>query len=139
MEQSIDRLASLTGVDRDKLEPGLSAKMKELGMYKYSYEFMEDELSRYMAKELAGSGELEIVRELDYERGMLRKIATKFAEAKKDGVILVYNKRFEAVSIAGAASKEGAVEFVKRQAKKLGMQFKGGGSDRIAEGKFAPQ
>ena len=136
MEHSIDNLAKLTGVDRDKLEPGLSAKMKELGMYKYSYEFMEEQLSGYVAKELAEGRDDEIVKELDYDRSMLRKIATKFTDGKKDGTILLYNKRFEAVSVSGAESDENALEFTKAEAKKLDLVFKGGGSKRIAEGRL---
>ena len=136
MEHSIDNLAKLTGVDRDKLEPGLSAKMKELGLYKYSYESMEDQLSGYIAKELAEERDDELVKELDYERSLLRKIATKFADAKPKGAILLYNKRSEVVAVSGSESEEDALEFAKEEAKRQDMAFKGGGSKRIAEGRL---
>jgi len=136
VEHSIDRLARITGVDRDKLEPGLSAKLKELEMYRTSYENMEEKLSDYTARELAGTQYNALAKELDYDRNMLRKIATKFADSKKTAVIMLYNSKSEVVAISGSESKDSALDFIKEQAKRLKMQFKGGGSKRIAEGKL---
>jgi alanyl-tRNA synthetase len=136
VEQSIDRLARLTGVDRDKLEPGLSARLKELEMYRSEYEAMKERLGGYIVKELEGAQERTLSRELDCDREMLRKIATKFADSRKDSTVLLYNKALDAVAISGSDSKEDALEFARERAKMIGRDFKGGGSKRIAEGKL---
>ena len=136
LEDNIDQLAKLTGIDRDKISSGLSAKLKELELYKERYEGSEELLIRYIAKDLVGSNLKKLTKELNYDRDMLRKIATAFVELKKDDAIVLSNSKHEIVAITGNDSEENALDLAKKHAKELKKEFVGGGTKRIAEGKL---
>ncbi|MGC8651673.1 MAG: alanine--tRNA ligase [Candidatus Micrarchaeia archaeon] len=128
----IDSLAKLAGIDRDKLSAGIEAKLSELERYRARYEELADKLSDYVAGELAANGK-SVVKELEYDRLTLRKIATKCADLA-GGVAVLYNKQGEVVAVSGCGKS--AVEELKRFAASAGKSFRGGGAARIAEGKL---
>jgi len=128
----IDSMARLAGIDRDKLGAGIESKMKELDYYKKQNISIIDKLAGYIAGELGREGAY-IERELDYDRLMLRSIADKYASAVS-GIAILYNKNNDIVAISSC--KKSAIEALKRFAGTTGRSFKGGGSERIAEGKL---
>lgn len=136
MGSIIDSVAKLAGIDKDKLDTGLSAKFEELKLYKERYEKSEEQLSAYITKELSKESSGKIIKEIDYGKSMLRKIATMFVEHNKNGIIMLYNKDNYLISLAGSESNKSAVEFVEEHAKLMKMVFRGGGSKRMAEGKL---
>ncbi|MGC8496236.1 MAG: alanine--tRNA ligase [Candidatus Micrarchaeia archaeon] len=130
----IDRLAKLAGVDKDKLNKGIESKIKELDDYRKKYDQTIDRLSDYIASELAESSNSGVERTLDYDRSVLRLIATKYADMT-GSMALLMNNSGEVVAISGG--KANAKEAIERYAKEHGKRFKGGGSERIAEGMLA--
>ncbi len=133
---SIDEISRLAGIDKDKLSTGLSSKLEELNLYREKYSNAEELLGRYISEEFARGNERRVVKELDYERSMLRRIATEFVNLKKERVIMLYDKNGRAVAIAGSESGISALEFAREHAKSNGMDFRGGGSRRMAEGRL---
>jgi alanyl-tRNA synthetase len=133
---SIDGLAKLAGIDKDKLHTGLSAKMQELKLYKERYEKAEELLSAYIAKDISKTKEKSVTKMIDYDRSMLRKIATAFAQINEDSVIALHNKDNYILVIAGPRSKIGAIDFAAEFAKSQKSDFRGGGSKRMAEGRL---
>jgi alanyl-tRNA synthetase len=133
---SIDAISKLAGIDKDKLKTGLAAKLEELALYKDRYEKSEAALIEYIVKELAAIQGSEITKEMTYDRSMLRRIATAFATVEKAKVIMLSNKDGHVVVVAGSQSKKSALEFVKMNAKITNMDFRGGGSRTMAEGKL---
>ena len=133
---NIDAISRLAGIDKDKLNTGLSAKLEELELYKERYEKAEAKLVDYLVKELGDTSGSEIVKEMPYDRSMLRRIATTFAAIKKDKIIMLNNSEGHVVVLAGTESKKSALDFVRVHAKITNMDFRGGGSRRMAEGKL---
>lgn len=133
---NIDSLSRLAGIDRDKLNTGLAAKLEELKLYRERYEKSELSLSKYIVAELARAGEKKLGMEMDYDRAMLRKIATSFVEAHKDRAIALHNKDNYFIALAGPESKISALEFAGEYAKSQKSDFRGGGSRRMAEGRL---
>ncbi|MGC8537505.1 MAG: alanine--tRNA ligase [Candidatus Micrarchaeia archaeon] len=138
MERTLKSIAASANIDLDKLESGVSQKLAELKDYAKEYSKLSDELSGYVAKELAesakGSG---FARRLDYDRKMLRSIATKAVLIDPKATIILYNSSGDAVCASGEKSGRSAVQFISENSEKLTRNsFKGGGSERIAEGKL---
>ncbi|MDE1871027.1 MAG: alanine--tRNA ligase [Candidatus Micrarchaeota archaeon] len=133
---TIESIASNAGIDKDKLDTGLSAKLEELKLYRDRYQKAEEELSFYIAKDLANAQGKLVVKQADYSRSMLRKIATLFAESNKERVLILYNGEGHAIAMAGTESRESAIDSIKAYAKSSDMDFRGGGSRRMAEGKM---
>jgi membrane peptidoglycan carboxypeptidase len=131
---SIDNLAKIAGIDKDKLNKGIESKIKELDDYKKRYNHTIDKLSDYIATELVESSKANVERMLDYDRHTLRLIATKYADAT-GGIALLLNGNGEVVAVSGG--KHSAKEAIEKYAKDHGKHFKGGGSERIAEGVLA--
>jgi alanyl-tRNA synthetase len=133
---SIDEISKLAGIDKDKLSTGLSAKLEELKLYRQSYEKAEEALSIYMASDFAAHIGLKIIKSVDYDRTMLRKIATAFVEMNPTGAIVLHNAEGYVVAIAGSQSSVSAIDYLNAYAKSANVQFKGGGSKRMAEGRL---
>jgi alanyl-tRNA synthetase len=133
---SIDGLSKLAGIDKDKLTTGLAARLEELKLYKEKYEKAEEQISLYMAKELGSKGDKVVVKEVDSERSMLRSIATSFIETNKDKVIILSNKNGYVIALSGPDANKSALETIKEHAKAAKMDFRGGGSRRMAEGRL---
>ncbi|EQD65944.1 alanyl-tRNA synthetase, partial [mine drainage metagenome] len=138
METSLQNIAKAAGIDSDKLENGISQRLAELKAYSSTYNSMAEALSGYIAKDIISSAKDDkVIRNLNYDRKMLRSIATKASDADSKAVILLYNDAGEAVCIAGEKSGKSAARFIAENSKGLLHKvFKGGGSDRIAEGKL---
>jgi alanyl-tRNA synthetase len=138
MEGEIDSLVRAAGIDRDKLHTGLSAKLDELKKYRESYGAASDELASYISATLAGSKEKTISFAVTYDRAMMRKIATLTTEKKPEAVVIILNEATgEAVCIAGPKSGKKAIDEAKAYAKRNKKEFKGGGAEKIAEGKLS--
>ncbi len=133
---TIDGIARMVGIDRDKLSTGLSARLEELQLYKEKFEKAEESLSSYIATEYGRRKDRRIVMDVDYGRSMMKRIANSFIELNRDKLILLCNTDGHAVSAAGPDSKESALEFAKEHAKSKGLDFRGGGSKRMAEGRL---
>ncbi|MGC8647781.1 MAG: alanine--tRNA ligase [Candidatus Micrarchaeia archaeon] len=133
--QSLDSMSALLGIDRDKLSESMEPKIKELELYRKKYVDMQEELSDYIASAIAkeSTGNSKIVKMFDYDRRMLRKIATKCAELS-NGVAILHNSNGEVVAVS--RNGESAIESLKAFLKLQGKELRGGGTDRIAEGKM---
>ena len=134
LTSKLERLAKLSGSGTEKLEEGISSLLKERDGYKESYNEAAKLLVRYIAEELLESKSNKIVTELNFDRKLLREIATTAAGKRPASVVLLYNKRRELVCVS--AGNWNALEFVKEAAPEIkqGAKFVGGGDKRIAEG-----
>ncbi len=133
----IDSLARAAGVDRGKLHEGLQARLKELQEYRDKLEHAQDELLEYIVADLLAEGKGNAITKLiDHDRKMLRQIATQFVEARPGSTLLLYNSSNEVVCISGNKTRS-ALDTVMEYAKGKGLEFRGGGSERIAEGRLA--
>ena len=136
MEQSIKRIVNLAGIDRDKLERGLEAQLKDLQKYRKEYKQIVEKLAEYVSREF-DSKPTTVIKELDYDRLVLREIATLATEKDKKKIILLYNKNNEFICVAGDQSEYKANEFLASNVEKIKKgKFVGGGSKKIAEGKI---
>lgn len=133
---SIDSISKLAGIDRDKLSTGLAARLEELKLYKERFEKAERALSSSIATELGSSKDKKVSKQMDYNRAMLRKIATMFIEAYKDRAVALHNNDNYIIVLAGPDSKISASEFAAEVAKSEKGDFRGGGSRRMAEGRL---
>lgn len=133
----IESIAKLAEMDRDKLDSGLASKFEELRIYKEELETIRDNFSKIIAKELSKeSKEPILVKQLDYEKAMLRRIATTFVETNRHKLIILTSKDNYVIGLAGSESNKSAVESVEEHAKSSKMLFRGGGSRRMAEGRL---
>ncbi len=140
MENSIRRIAQIAETDADKLGTGIEAKLAELKEFRDRYEKTREELASRIADTLAASKERVVVSRLDYEREMLRMIATLAVNSSKSKAVILYNSGNEAVAISGTASGKSALALLNENAEKIGgkgAKLRGGGSERIAEGKIS--
>ncbi len=120
--------------------PGIAAQLESLRALgkELSSKVVSGEVERIAAS--AEDGKM-IILGLHYGRQMLRSIANELAERMPKLVVLLYNGALEIVCISGRDSGVSASEFVKAQIGKINpnASFIGGGSARIAEGRFAEE
>ena len=133
---SIDGISKLAGIDKDKLSTGLAARLEELRLYKERFEKTESALGSSIAAELGSSKGKKVTKQMDYNKAMLRKIATMFVEAYKDRAVALHNKDNYLIVLAGSSSGISASEFAEEVAKSEKGDFRGGGSRRMAEGRL---
>ncbi len=139
MEQNIRGIAALAGLDKDKVRQGLEIQLKELAGYRRQYKVLSEQLADHLVEQLSAQKAREIVKELDYDKKMLREVGTRFTQKHPESVILLHNKASEFVCIAGDGSGKSAVDFMKANAPKaVAGAFTGGGSKKIAEGRITP-
>ena len=138
LDGSIRSLASVAGVDQDKLAQSITSQIKELKDYKKEHERLAKKLADFISEGLLDKGD-RITENLDYDRRMLREIATKVADSRKGVVVMLYNGSGYVVCVS-SDDKTGALDFIKGNAKNVfgDAQFMGGGSARIAEGRISP-
>ncbi|MEM0149907.1 MAG: alanine--tRNA ligase, partial [Candidatus Micrarchaeaceae archaeon] len=136
LEGTLARVSASAGIDSDKLEEGINQKMRELQEYSKAHTRMLEELGNYIAKDITAKEKGDTIAvKLEYGRKALRDIATKAAQINNKAVILLYNSSGDVVCIAGEKSGKNALQFIKDNSKLLlKREFKGGGSERIAEG-----
>ncbi len=142
IEKEIKQIAAIASVDTDKVGQGIESKLAELKEVKKKYELIRDELAEKIAKNLTMEKEQVIIKELPYEREMLRKIALSVLELEKSKAVLLYNSDGDIVAVAGKDSSKSAIKLLNENAEKIagkGNKVKGGGTDRIAEGKVLKQ
>ncbi len=141
IESQIRRIADIAGVEPGSAGKGVEDRIKELREVKDKYEKLEDEMAKVLAERMI-EGKREnntIIAKLDYDRKMLRRIATEVVKYNSKAAIILYNGSLDAVAIAGPASGKNAAELLKANANKIAGRsaaLKGGGSERIAEGRI---
>ncbi len=87
-----------------------------------------------IASQYAGRKEEEIEIELPKaNRALMRKAAEKIAKGSHESSVLIFNKNFDVVCVSAEKSKVSSIDRVK---KRFGSGFKGGGNEKIAEGKI---
>ncbi len=137
MERRINSISKSAGIDVDKIEKGVPQMIRELDMYRKRYTEALEHLSGFAADDiLRESRSKHIIKNMNYNRLMLRNIATHIVNSDDSAVAMLYNEEMELVCIAGKNAKISAAEFVRTNTDKIamGLEFKGGGTDRIAEG-----
>lgn len=105
------------------------------------YNERDERLSQAIAEsiyetEVRGSKSREILVERNEGRETLRRIALGIVQRRDDIVVLAKNGAGDFVCVSGRDSGISALEFAK---KAFGAGFKGGGSEKLAEGKAARQ
>jgi alanyl-tRNA synthetase len=138
-EAKMAKLAKMANVSVSDIDKGLEKGLAELQTYRKRVLDVEDKLSDALASGITeNSAKKEIIKALDEDRLILRKVATKASAERPDSVILLYNTKGEFVSIAGGNSKTGALDFAKKNVQKIksGAKLIGGGSEKIAEGRI---
>ncbi len=117
-----------------------SAKLREdnISLIKKSEEkdaMLADMLASAMyEKSIKGNGNEISIEGMLETREVMRKAIGKILAEHNDITILAINTKGEVVCLSGANSKSSAIEFTKR---KLGTNFRGGGSKSMAEGIIA--
>jgi alanyl-tRNA synthetase len=135
MEEEIRSVAKMANLDRDKVKQGLEIQLKDLQFYKKEFKRLSEQQAASTANELANEKGEHVIKQFDYDRKILREIATLFTEKNPTKIALLYNKSFEIVCIAGDKSKEVAINFLKAHMDKIKKgKFTGGGSKKMAEG-----
>ncbi len=84
-----------------------------------------------IAARLKGAGRKEEIIEVDQPRDVLRKAVAEAVGLRKGIVVIAHNKKGELVCISGEESGVSAIAFVR---KAFGERFRGGGSEKAAEG-----
>lgn len=130
----LNKLAKISDSSTEKLEEGVASLLKERDSYKESYNEAAKLLVRYIAEGLLKSKSNKIVTELNFDRKLLREIATTVADKRPGSAVLLYNKRHELVCVS--SGNWSALEFIKEAVPEIkqGARFIGGGDKRIAEG-----
>ena len=101
--------------------------VKELSNYK-------ETVALEIAKGIVGKkGVIEL--DLDQSTEIMRKIADTAIKLDKKAAILLVNREGNVIAAAGSESGENAIELAKKRAGK--NKFRGGGSERFAEGKLS--
>jgi alanyl-tRNA synthetase len=138
MTASLSEIARLANADIKSAAIGVGKRISELQESKRKIELLEEGLSESVANGIVQHVTGEVIKELDFERAILRKIATRMTTTNPKLAVLLSNKKGEVVCICGTESRKNAAEFVKEHisAVQKGARFVGGGSDRIAEGRI---
>ena len=137
MEASIGEIAGAFGADASGITPRIKAKLAELEKSKSSISELKSAIVSLESDRLLAKPGSIIVAKLQYGRQLLRAIATRIADSKKDSVALLFNPQGDAVAVSGSECKDGALDFVGSYASEHGLKFTGGGSRRMAEGRLA--
>lgn len=117
------------------MDKSTKLKSENVSMLRENTE-MKDNFAHKMAKDIysahiKSSDEKTLVINRDEDRVLLRKILSQITTIDKAMTVLARNKRGEVVCISGEDSRISALGFVKSA---FGRGFKGGGSERLAEG-----
>ncbi len=140
MDRNIAELAKVTGSDVDKLNETVVRQVAELKDFRKRYTELADRLSIDIAASIMDSAKgKHVIRKLDYEPTMLRKIATEAVSRHEESVVILHNGEGSVVCISGTKSGVSAADFIKENisAISVGAKFIGGGSKRMAEGRLA--
>ncbi len=125
------KASSILNVERFGVA-GRSIKLREeYAALLKRYSEKEEELAETLGEIYSKTGTNEIFIERDATREMLRRIAAALTSKRSDSVVLAKNKKGDFVCMCGSSSGISALEFAK---KALGKDFRGGGSERLAEG-----
>ncbi len=139
IEHKIESIAIGANVDSDKIESKVPQLIREMEVYKRRYAEALEHLSGYAAEDIKKNAKSkEIVSKTSYNRMMMRNIATKIANSDDKAVVMLYNEEMDVVCVSGTKSGIPAIEFLKGNVKAIskGVEFKGGGTARIAEGRL---
>jgi alanyl-tRNA synthetase len=126
-ELNVEKMESFEAVIANK--DAYSDLYKKLDQY-------NEVIGRVMAEQFASKDvvELEIGKA---PRELMRKLAGTIVEKNKNAVVLLTNSIGEVVCVCGESSGKSALEFAKEKLSHRG--FRGGGSDKIAEGRVTGQ
>ena len=137
IENSINHVSKIFGIDEDKIDEGVESKIRELKDLTDYSKSMENKIIRYESEMLSKESDKIIVKEFtDYRPEILRQIALDTVKRSDSKVVILYNHIGNAVISAGKESDVNAIEYIKDYSKKNKINFRGGGSASIAEGKF---
>lgn len=137
IENSINHVSKIFGIDEDKIDEGVESKIRELKDLTDYSKSMENKIIRYESEMLSKENDKIIVKEFtDYRPEILRQIALDTVKRSDSKVVILYNHIGNAVISAGKESDVNAIEYIKDYSKKNKINFRGGGSASIAEGKF---
>ncbi len=139
LEHKIKFIAKIANIDVDKLESKVPQLIREMDLYRKRYMEVLEHLSSYAAEEIMENFKTkEIITKTTYNRMMIRTIATKIADKDNESVVVIYNENRDIVCVAGNNSNKSAIIFLKNSIKLMSepVLFKGGGTERIAEGKL---
>ena len=139
LEHKISAIAKVANIDVDKLESKVPQLLREMDTYKKRYMEVLEHLSDYAAEEIMRNVKTkEIISKTSYNRMMIRNIATKIADKNSTSIAMLYNDDGDIVCVAGTESGKSAVEFLKNNIDNVSktVEFIGGGTKRIAEGKL---
>ncbi|MGC8478319.1 MAG: alanine--tRNA ligase [Candidatus Micrarchaeia archaeon] len=141
MEAQIKKIASIAGVEQANIGKGIEDRIAELREIKEKYEALEQEMAGVLAEQIAKGRHDNgvVIAKFDYDRKMLRRIATEAIERDHKLSVILYNNSLDAVAISGPASGKNAAELLKSNAGNIAGKdavLKGGGSERIAEGRI---
>ncbi len=137
ISSKISKLSNIMNSDVDKLEESASQQKSKINKLESDIKIMTNNLSISIAEEIIS--EMDNLnayqKKLDYPREILRSVCTHVVDKNKKSIIMLYNKDDEIVCISGIESQQSAIDFAKSKLLEMKMDFVGGGSGRIAEGK----
>ena len=137
MQHQLKSIAAAINVDADKVVQGVEQQAEALErLRKENGAALSQVIEAEKAKIMQAAQSGDVVKEVDYDSATMRAVATAVADAYPEATIVLYNKERNMVCVAGRKSGKNAMELANDRAKKLGMSFKGGGSERLAQGKL---
>jgi len=139
MSSSVKELSKLANTSVDNLTQGISQQLNAINTFRKENMSMAKQLSIYIANDLLKEGK-QVIKKMNHNREMLRLIATSAVEKENQAIVMLFNDANEIVCIAGNASNQSAIDFVKANLHRAmpNASFVGGGSQRIAEGRLKP-
>ncbi|MEM3841337.1 MAG: alanine--tRNA ligase [Candidatus Micrarchaeaceae archaeon] len=139
VSKEIASISSALKSNGGSISDSVISKMNELTSYRKSYEALENDLAKALGGSIASEGQKLVVKELKYNRKLMRKVANEAVAANNGITVVLYNKQGEIIAVSGSKSEISALGSIKSYlAKNVGKaSFKGGGSDNFAEGSFS--
>lgn len=136
ISKKIENISTILKSDQNKIEQAIKAQAQHIDDLEKNKAVLIAQLSKHISANLLAQDAFNKPILVDYDRLMLRRIATDIVDINTNVTVCLYNNNFEVICIAGKTSQIGADAFIRNHAQQIaeGRKFNGGGSTKIAEG-----
>lgn len=139
IQNEIENIAEAINADPDKVYSKALQQFNDLNKYKKNMQTISSDLVKYLSyillDQMESKKDGKIIKQLNYDRKILRDIGMEITGQKKL-LVLLYNNDFDVVCIS--SSHESAIDFIKKNSGRIikNSEFSGGGTEKICEGKL---
>ncbi|MGI0141876.1 MAG: alanine--tRNA ligase [Candidatus Micrarchaeales archaeon] len=131
-DNELGRVAQEMNVEKMKSADAVNASREQYSEMFKKFNQANDVISKIMSAQFAGKNLIEMEMG-KAPRELMRKLAGSIVERNNKAVVLFTNSNGDVVCVCGESSGKSAVEYAKA---KFGKEFRGGGSQKVAEGKI---